>query len=167
MVVTKTSDLDGSYKMDGLPVHTKFKVTYQKQGYMPDEHELTVTAEQEGRLLNLHGTAAYYERKALNIKAQLSRVPGPQQEQAWAAEWTKIANAPLPPAAKGSIARALQNSAPPSLQKTLLFSAYAQADPNVLEKLDLLRTEPGADHRVANYRVNAAILDNIRNSAHF
>jgi hypothetical protein len=95
----------------------------------------------------------------------MARLSGPEQEKASIAEWVVMANAPLPPAAKGVIARALQGSAPRSLRASPAFSAYVTADPAVLDKLDLLRTLPEANRDwLTGYQVSIAIIDNIEKS---
>jgi hypothetical protein len=166
IVVTKISEKDGSFKMENLPAQTKFNVTYSKQGYISDQHDIVVTAEQNGRLVDLNGTSGYYQKLGESINANLKNLSGPQRDQAWAAEWSRIASAPIPPTAKGTIARSLLSRAPDSLDGIYLFHAYAKADPKTLNKLDVLNPALGqpSDVLVNTYHIDSAIVDNIKAS---
>ncbi len=166
MVVTKISEKDGSFKMEDLPAQKKFHVTYSKQGYISDQADIVVTAEHNGRLVDLNGTSSYYGQLGANIKTDLAGLSGAQLDQAWTAEWNRIVTAPLPPAAKGTVARSLLSGAPGSLQRSILFSAYAKADPTILDDRAVLRQalEQPSEVLVRQYHIDASIVDNIKAS---
>ena len=153
------TERNGSYKIVGLPIGATLSVIYTKDPtYSPDQHEIVVSAAQDGHILLLHGDHSYYERTAAKIRAKVDLVPAPKQQQAWESEWRAIEGSRIRPAAKGWIAQGLQSSAPEALRESSLFSAYASADTNTLQLLEHV----GSSGRpaVAN-NVSPLIINNI------
>jgi hypothetical protein len=158
MLAHTVSEANGKYKIENLPIGLKLTVTYAKDPiYSSDQHEIIVSATQDGRIVLLQGDQAYYEKMAAKIRAKAVSVAVSERTEVWQSEWRAVAQSPVRPAAKAWIARALLPNAPESLKKVPLFAAYASEDLNFLKAVE---NRPSSGEILAN-NVSPLIIDNM------